>query len=151
MIYNNQKQKSNGAPPKAAPVFLIILYHKHLWIFLIHTIYIYIYIPYIFPEYVPYMFPCVFLNLFSQQYVRTWPNDDCWSNFAHFWVQDWLFEDMSGWFCMALRGEAQKKHKKRELKLKNIANILKITWTCLISYIFVRLFELLHAKPCRII
>ena len=29
-----------GAPPKAAPVFLIILYHKCLWIFLIHSLYI---------------------------------------------------------------------------------------------------------------
>ena len=34
-----------GRPPKAAPVFLIILYHKYLWIFLIHSLYIpYIYI-----------------------------------------------------------------------------------------------------------
>ena len=40
-------------------VFLIILYHKYLWIFLIHSLYI----PYIFPKYVPYIFPCVFLNL----------------------------------------------------------------------------------------
>ena len=37
------------------------------WIFLIHSLYI----PYIFPGYVPCIFPCVFLNLFSQQYVRT--------------------------------------------------------------------------------
>ena len=36
---------SMGRPPKAAPVFLIILYHKYLWIFLIHSLYIpYIYI-----------------------------------------------------------------------------------------------------------
>ena len=33
MIWNNQKHKPNGAPPKAAPAFLIILYHKSLWIF----------------------------------------------------------------------------------------------------------------------
>ena len=36
-----------GRPPKAAPVFLIILCHKYLWIFLIHSLYIphtYIYI-----------------------------------------------------------------------------------------------------------
>ena len=33
-----------GRPPKAVPVFLIILYHKYLWIFLIHSLYIYIYI-----------------------------------------------------------------------------------------------------------
>ena len=56
-----------GRPPKAAataaPVFLIILYHKYLWIFLIYSLYI----PYIFPKYVPYIFPCVFLTLFSQQ------------------------------------------------------------------------------------
>ena len=29
-----------GAAPKAAPVFLNILYHKYLWIFLIYSIYI---------------------------------------------------------------------------------------------------------------
>ena len=29
-----------GAPPKAASVFLIILYHKYLWVFLIHSLYI---------------------------------------------------------------------------------------------------------------
>ena len=73
MIQNNQKDKANGAaaeggcpigaPPKAAPVFLIILYHIYLWIFLIDSFYI----PYIFPSYVPYIFPCVFLNLWSQQ------------------------------------------------------------------------------------
>ena len=73
MIQNNQKHRPNGAaaeggrpivaPPKAAPVFLIISYHKYLWIFLIYSLYI----PYIFPKYVPYIFPCVFLNLWSQQ------------------------------------------------------------------------------------
>ena len=52
-----------GAPPKAAPVFLIILYHKYLWIFLIYSLYI----PYIFPKYVPYIFPWVFLKLWSQE------------------------------------------------------------------------------------
>ena len=52
-----------GRPPKAAPVFLIILYHKYVWVFLIHSLYI----PYIFPSYVPYNFPCVFLNLWNQQ------------------------------------------------------------------------------------
>ena len=26
-----------GAPPKAAPMFLIILYHKYLWVFLIYS------------------------------------------------------------------------------------------------------------------
>ena len=46
MILNNQKHRPNGAaaeggrpigaPPKAAPVFLIIVYHKYLWIFLIY-------------------------------------------------------------------------------------------------------------------
>ena len=51
-----------GRPPKAAPVFLIILYHKYLWISLMYSLYI----PYMFPRYFPYMFPCVFLNLFSQ-------------------------------------------------------------------------------------
>ena len=29
-----------GAPPKAAPLFLIILYHEYPWIFLIHSSYI---------------------------------------------------------------------------------------------------------------
>ena len=52
-----------GVPPKAAPVFLIILYHKYLLIFLIHSSYI----PYIFPKYVPYIVPCVLLNLWSQE------------------------------------------------------------------------------------
>ena len=52
-----------GRPPKAAPVFLITLYHKHLWIFLIYSLYI----PCVFPKYVPYIFPCVFLNLWSQE------------------------------------------------------------------------------------
>ena len=52
-----------GRPPKAAPVFLIILYHRYLWIFLIYSLYI----PYIFPSYVKYVFPCVFLNLWSQE------------------------------------------------------------------------------------
>ena len=27
-----------GATPKAAPVFLIILYHKYLWIFLMYSL-----------------------------------------------------------------------------------------------------------------
>ena len=54
-----------GRPPKAASVFLIILYHKYLWIFLIYSLYIpYIYM---FPRYVPYIFPCVFLILWRQQ------------------------------------------------------------------------------------
>ena len=44
-------------------VFPIILYHKYLWIFLIHSLYI----PYIFPKYVPCIFPCVFLNLWSEE------------------------------------------------------------------------------------
>ena len=49
MIKNNQKHKPNGAaaeggrsigaPPKAAPVFLIVLYHKYLWIFLIYSLF----------------------------------------------------------------------------------------------------------------
>ena len=56
-----------GWPPKAAPVFLIILYHRYLWIFLIYSLYI----PYIFPKYVPYIFPCVFLTLWSQQCIFT--------------------------------------------------------------------------------
>ena len=43
--------------------FLIILYHRYLWIFLIYSLYI----PYIFPSYVKYVFPCVFLNLWSQE------------------------------------------------------------------------------------
>ena len=51
-----------GASPKAAPLFLIIIYHKYLWISS--------YIPYmfhIFLTYVPYIFPCVFLNLWSHE------------------------------------------------------------------------------------
>ena len=48
-----------GAPPKAAPVFLIISLHKYLWIFLIYSLCI----PYLFLKYVPYLCPCVFLNL----------------------------------------------------------------------------------------
>ena len=60
---NHSGGRPNGAPPKAAPVFLIVLYHKYLWIFLIHCLYI----PYIFPRYVPCIFPCVFLNLWSQE------------------------------------------------------------------------------------
>ena len=39
-------------------VFLLILYHKYLWIFLIY----FLDIPYIFPSYVPYIFLCVFLT-----------------------------------------------------------------------------------------
>ena len=46
-------------------VFLIILYHKYLLIFLIYSLYI----PYIFPKYVPYIFPCVLLDLWSQQKI----------------------------------------------------------------------------------
>ena len=60
-----------GRPPSAAAplglcfldMFLIILYHRYLWIFLIYSLYI----PYIFPSYVKYVFPCVFLNLWSQE------------------------------------------------------------------------------------
>ena len=52
-----------GAPPKVAPVFLIILYHKSLWLSLIYSICI----PYVFPKYVPCIFPCVFLNLWSEE------------------------------------------------------------------------------------
>ena len=34
-----------GALPKAAPVFLIVLYHEYLWIFLICSLYIsYLYV-----------------------------------------------------------------------------------------------------------
>ena len=54
-----------GRPPKAAPVFLIILYHKHLWIFLIYSLYI----PCIFPKYVPYIFPYVFLIILYHKYL----------------------------------------------------------------------------------
>ena len=57
-----------GAPPKAAPVFLIILNHKYLWIFLIDSLYI----PYIFLRYVPYIFPCVFLTLWSPDMTEVW-------------------------------------------------------------------------------
>ena len=58
---------SNGAAAfggrPIGSVFLIILYHKYLWIFLIYSLYI----PYIFPSYVKYVFPCVFLNLWRQE------------------------------------------------------------------------------------
>ena len=50
-----------GAPQKAAPLcslFLIILYHIYLWIFLVC----------IFPIYFPYIFLWVLLNLFRQPY-----------------------------------------------------------------------------------
>ena len=50
---------------RRAPVFLIILCHKYLWIFLIYSLYI----PYIFPSYVPYLFLCVFLNLWSEEKI----------------------------------------------------------------------------------
>ena len=69
--------RSTGAAFGGRPigsVFLIILYHKHVWIFLIYSLYI----PYIFPSYGPYIFPCVFLNLWSPEQVRTWPK--CGSN-----------------------------------------------------------------------
>ena len=43
---------TNTDPPHwAPPVFVMILYHKYLWIFLIHSLYI----PHIFPRYVPYI------------------------------------------------------------------------------------------------
>ena len=61
-IYD-QKHRPIGAPPKAAPVFLITLYHKYLCIFLIYSLYI----PYLFPQYAPYIFPCVFLHAWSQE------------------------------------------------------------------------------------
>ena len=43
--------------------FLIILYHRYLWILLTYSLYV----PYVFPSYVKYVFPCVFLNLWSQE------------------------------------------------------------------------------------
>ena len=52
-----------GRPPKAAPVLLISLYHKYLWIFLIYSLHILD----IFPKYVPYILLYVFLNLWSQE------------------------------------------------------------------------------------
>ena len=64
------KYLETQAPPSAAPHwvcvsvnFLIILYHRYLWIFLIYSSYI----PYIFPKYVPYIFPCAWLNLWSEE------------------------------------------------------------------------------------
>ena len=66
----NKEHKPNGAaaeggrpigtPPKAAPVFLIILYHEYLWIFLIYSLYM----PCIFPKYVPYI-PLVCFLIYS--------------------------------------------------------------------------------------
>ena len=50
------------------------------WLFCIIDICGYsLYVPYIFhifPKYVPYIFPCVFLNLWSQEWVRTWPKSN---------------------------------------------------------------------------
>ena len=65
------KWSKTQAPPSAAPqwggriglLFLIILYHKYLWMFLIYSLYvphIYNYI-YTFPEYVPYISLVCFL------------------------------------------------------------------------------------------
>ena len=67
-----RKLTETQAPPSAVPqwggrpsgsVFLILVYHEYLWIFLIYSLYI----PYIFPSYVLYIFPYVFLNLWSQE------------------------------------------------------------------------------------
>ena len=69
MIRNiSRKHRLLRRPPhwggaEGDPVFLIILYHKYSWIFLICSLYI----PYVFLTNVPYSFPCVFLNLVSQQ------------------------------------------------------------------------------------
>ena len=51
-------------------VFLIINLSGYA-LYIPYILHIYIYIPYIFPSYVPYIFPCVFLNLWSQEEVRT--------------------------------------------------------------------------------
>ena len=59
---SGNKGDAFGGRPSGS-VFLIILYHGYLWIFLMYSLYI----PYIFPKYVPYIFPCVFLNLWSQE------------------------------------------------------------------------------------
>ena len=63
MTQNNQKHRPNGAaaeggrpigaPPKAAPVFLIILYHKYSWIFLIYSLYM------------PYKYFLIMFHIFS--------------------------------------------------------------------------------------
>ena len=54
-----QKHRPNGAAAEGGACvsvnFLIILYYRYLWLFLIHSLYI----PYIFPSYVKYVFPCV--------------------------------------------------------------------------------------------
>ena len=74
-----------GRPPKAAPVclmdilmdiygYVINIYGYISYTFLIYSIY-----AYMFPRYVPCIFPCVFLNLWSQEEVRTCPNSDLWS------------------------------------------------------------------------
>ena len=62
-IIRNTGTAFGGRP--IGSVFLIILYHKYLWIFLIHSLY-FLYI-YIYPRYVPCISPCVFLNLWSQE------------------------------------------------------------------------------------
>ena len=46
-----------GSPPKAAPVFLIILCRKYSWIFRIYSLYI----PFIFLKYVPHFSHVCFL------------------------------------------------------------------------------------------
>ena len=63
------------------------------YVFLIYSIYI-------FPKYVPYIFPCVFLNLWSQEEVRTWPKSEFWFNFARFGSRNCIlmkFIDDSAW------------------------------------------------------
>ena len=60
-IIRNTRAAFGGRP--LGFVFLIISYHRYLWIFLLY----YLYIPYIFSKYVPYIFPCVFLNSWSQE------------------------------------------------------------------------------------
>ena len=76
ITWKNQKHRPNGAaapvgaPPKAAPLcslFLVLLYHKYLWMFFVYSLYVpYIYI-YIFPKYVP----CISLVCFLVYWVKS--------------------------------------------------------------------------------
>ena len=62
-----------AAPLGLCSMFLIIVYHEYLWMFLIYSLYIphiYIYIytaVYICPKYFPSIFLCMFRNSFSEQ------------------------------------------------------------------------------------
>ena len=93
-------------PSAAAPLglcflemFLIILYHRCLWIFLIYSLYI----PYIFPKYVPYIVPCVFLNLWSQEKTSPYRKTAFLFVFVRFYTFCWEFGPNGPAFMCLLR------------------------------------------------